>query len=168
MSGYVRGGRGRDALVVITVFLALGLVCGVLWWRLVDPAAFTKTHGGGGSMSESELAKRFNADGWYAVIAIVGGFVAGLLLTWWRWRDPLVTVVSVLVGSALAAALMAVVGHLLGPVAPSAALSAATTGQLVPVQLSVLAKGCYLLWPIASLAAALVALWSTRRTTPDP
>jgi len=84
------GGARGDAVVVLGVLLVLGLLGGVLWWLLVDPAAYTKTRTGG-VMSEADLSRQFAADGVYAVIAAVTGLVTGLVMTWWRSRDPLLT-----------------------------------------------------------------------------
>jgi hypothetical protein len=151
-----------DAAVVLGAFLVLGLLCGLLWWLLVDPAMFTKFKTGAG-MGEVQLSREFNADGWYSVIAAVTGVVAGSLLTWWRSRDFLLTTVLLVVGSALAAAVMAVTGHLLGPPDPKPILAAAAVGTRVPVQLSVTAKASYLVWPIAALVGALLVLWSSPR-----
>ncbi|MGN6132346.1 MAG: hypothetical protein ACTHOK_18560 [Nocardioidaceae bacterium] len=156
----VRGrGAGTDALLVVGCLAALGVVCGVLWWLAVDPAEFTKLKGGG-AMGEAQLGKRFNADGWYVVLALVPGFVAGLALTWWRSRDPLLTSGLLVVGAAAAAAVMAYVGHLLGPPDPNAVLAAGKVGAHAAVQLGVAAWTAYLAWPIGVLAGALLVLWS--------
>lgn len=160
-------GPVADLATILGSYLLLGLVGGVLWWLLVDPASFTKV-GGGGSMGELQLAKRFGGDGWYAVIAAVGGLAAGVTLTWWRMRDLLLTTVLVVVGAGVAAAVMAVTGQLLGPGDPDAALAAAAAGAHVPVPLSVHAKAGYLVWPIASLVGALIVLWSPPRDLEDP
>ena len=125
-------------------------------------------------MGEMDLSKRFDADGWYSVIAIVAGFVAGLALTWWRSRDFRLTTIALVVGAALAAAVMAVVGRLLGPGDTSTALAAAARGQMVTVPLKGTAESGYLVWPIAVLAGALMVLWSSPRhdegamTAPGP
>jgi hypothetical protein len=157
---------GRDLVVVLGVYVVLGLVCGVLWWLLVDPATFTKVSDGG-SMGEPDLGKRFNGDGWYAVIAAVAGLGSGLLLTWWRSRDLLLVTVLLVVGACMAAAVMALTGQLLGPGDPDAALAAAQAGGEVAVQLEVTAKASYLVWPIAALIGSLVVLWSPPRDTRD-
>jgi hypothetical protein len=158
-SGSPDSGRAGDVAVVLGTFLLVGVACGVVWWLLVEPATFTKV-ASGGSMGEDELAKRFNADGWYAVIAAVAGLTVGLLLTLWRSRDFVLTTVLLVVGSGIAAAAMALSGHLLGPGDPNAALAAAAPGTAVPVQLGVDAKACYLIWPMAALVGALMVLWS--------
>jgi hypothetical protein len=152
-------GAGADVLLVVGALAALGALCGVLWWLAVDPAEFTKLKGGG-AMGEVQLGKRFNADGWYVVLALVPGFVAGLTLAWWRSRDPLLTSALLVVGSVAAAALMAVVGRLLGPPDPNAVLAAGKVGTHAAVRLGVTAWTAYLAWPIGVLAGALLVLWS--------
>jgi hypothetical protein len=165
-----RSGAGAlaDVLVVLGAFLVLGLLAGVAWWLLVDPAYFTKL-AAGGSMGEVQLGKRFGADGWYVVVAVLAGLPAGAALTWWRSRDYLLTSALVVAGSLLAAAASAGTGFLLGPGNPDVALVAATRGAHVPVQLAVAAQlrvagvplsSVYLAWPISVLAGALLVLWS--------
>jgi hypothetical protein len=159
----------RDVAVVLATYVLLGLLGGLVWWLLVDPATFTKVgRSAGGSMGEVQLARRFDADGWFCVLAILGGFFSGLVLTWWRRRDPLLVTVLVVLGAAGAAALMAVSGHLLGPGDPDVALREATVGEHVPVQLAVQARAAYLAWPIAALVGALVVLWSPDQGDPPP
>lgn len=158
------GSRARsavqDVLTVLGTYLVLGLLCGVLWWLLVDPAVYVKGRDGG-SMGELELDKRFNADGWYAVIAAVAGLLSGLLLSWWRSRDYLLTTVLLLPGAGLAAAVMALTGRVLGPRPADEALAMAQRGDLVPLPLEVTSPAGYLVWPIAALIGALLVLWST-------
>ena len=144
-SGARSGRRLRgDAAVVIAIFLVLGLAGGVLWWLLVDPAAYTKTRDGG-VMSEAALRRQFSADGVYAVIAGVTGLVTGLVLTWWRSRDPLLTSLLLVLGAA--------------------ALREAKVGAQVPVRLEVDTFSVYLVWPVAVLAGALVVLLNSAGPT---
>lgn len=112
-------------------------------------------------MGEVDLSKRFNADGWYAVIAIVAGFLSGVWLSWRRQRDFRLTTLLLVPGAALAAAAMVFVGGLVGPEDPDTALARAQTGDTVPVALEVLAASTYLTWPIAVLFGALMVLWSS-------
>ena len=161
-----RGGALADVVALLGTYLVLGVVCGVLWWLLVQPALFTKVHGGG-TMSELQLGYEFNGDGWYAVIAAVAGIVSGLCLTWWRSRDYLLTTLLLVPGSALAATVMVLVGHALGPGDPQAALAAAHVGQHIPDQLKVAGWATYLVWPMGALVGALGVLWSSTRPADD-
>src|SRR5680860_1395943 len=149
----------RDVAAALAGYLVIGVVAGVLWWLLFDPAMFTKVRGRG-SMGELELGKRFNADGWYLVVAAFSGLVSGVAVTAWRSRDLLLTTGLVVAGSCLAAAVMALAGYVLGPGDPDVALAAAQVGAQVPVQLKVTAHTAYLVWPVATLVGALIVLWS--------
>ncbi len=157
--GTRRGGAARDVLVVLGSMLVLAVVAGVAWRLLVHPAEFTAVRGGV-EMDELELGKRFSADGWYVVLAAVLGLPAGVALTWWRSRDALLTSLLLVVGSALAAAVTALVGHLLGPPDPETVLAAGRIGARAPAQLTVSATSAYLAWPIAVLLGSLLVLWS--------
>lgn len=152
-----RGAAGRDVAVVLGCLLVLGVLCGLAWMLLASPAEFTKLRDGG-SMSEVELGHRFNADGMYVVVAGVAGLVAGVALSWWRSRDPLLTSAFLVVGSALAAGAMWLTGHLLGPGDTGTALAAARVGAHVPERLGVDALTVFLAWPIGVLAGALLVL----------
>lgn len=154
------GGARQDALVVIGVFLALGVLGGLLWPVLVDPAEFTKL-ASGGAMGENELGKQFGADGWFVVIGFLAALAAGLGLTAWRSRDPLLTSLLLLVGAAAAAGVMALVGHWTGPGDPGQALRAAAVGAKVPESLDVDSFSIYLAWPFGALVGALFVLLGT-------
>jgi hypothetical protein len=159
-------GVRADVLWVLGTYVVLGVVGGLLWWLLTEPAYFTKGDSGGLGMGEVQLARRFSADGWFAVIAAVLGLLSGGALTWWRSRDHLLTAVLLVVGSCLASALMAVLGWLLGPSAPDTVAASAAVGDRIATQLEVTADVCYLVWPIAVLGGALLVLWSPPADTP--
>lgn len=158
------------ALVVVVVMILVGAVAGVVWYLVVSPAQFTKL-ADGAAMNEDALGQQFGADGWYVLIALVAGALAGAALTWWRSRDVAWTVAGLLVGAVLAAAAMAVVGLLLGPPDPRSALRAAKVGARVSERLDVGEGGSsswwaylrdtvviYLCWPIGVLAGTLAVL----------
>jgi hypothetical protein len=157
----------RDAVVVLGALAVLGVLCGVLWAVVVTPAEFTRLRNGL-AMNEPALAQQFGADGWYAVIAGVAALLAGIVLTWWRSSDSLRTAVLLLLGSLVAAVLMAVTGHLLGPPDPRHALATAKVGTKVPESLSLGVRPVspfgpylkdtvmfYLAWPIGALFGSL-------------
>lgn len=155
----------RDAAIIIVTFLLLGVLGGVLWSLVVSPAEFTKL-ADGGSMGEDELSKKFGADGWFVLIGTAAGVLAGLALSWWRSRDALLTSALLVAGSAVAAAVMALVGHLLGPGSTQAALAAVQVGAQVPERLDVDTFIVYLAWPVGVLAGTLFVLLG-RAPEPD-
>jgi hypothetical protein len=161
-----RAGLLADVAWVLGSYVVLGLLGALLWWLLVDPAYFTKAASGGLAMGEVQLSRRFNADGWYVVIAAVLGLLSGSVLTWWRSRDFLLTSALLLVGAGVAALVMTLVGRALGPADPGSLAAAAAVGDRLPVQLEVAATVCYLVWPIAVLIGALFVLWSPPADTP--
>lgn len=156
-------GPAADVVVILGALLALGVAGALLWWAVVDLPVYVKARGGGARMSEVDLMRRFDVDGWYAVIAGVSGFLAGLGLTWWRARDFRLTTLLLVVGAALAGATMASLGRLLGPDDPERALATAPVGAEAPVQLLVTGDSTYLVWPVAVLFGALMVLWSSPR-----
>lgn len=168
-----RAGRHRrpgllgDAVVVLAAFLLVGVAAAVLWWLLADPPRYSVTRRGP-AMGEVELGRQFAIDGWYAVLAALLGGGTGLVLTWWRSRDPLATVLLVLPASGLAALVAARLGTALGPPDPQRVLADAEVGSRVPEMLSVSDPVFWLVWPIAALAGSLMVLWSSagpRRST---
>lgn len=160
----------RDVAAVLGGLAVLGVLCGGLWSLVVTPAELTRVPNGL-ALNETALGSQFGADGWYAVIAVIAAFLAGIVLTWWRSRDALLTAALLVLGALVAAALMAVVGHLLGPADPRDALDAAKVGTKVPESLSlgvlpVTPLGpylkqtamFYLAWPVGALAGCLAVL----------
>ncbi len=163
----------RDAAVVIGCLIVLGALCGVLWSVVVTPAQITRLPNGI-AMNETALSAQFGADGWYAVIAVVAGLLAGVALSWWRSRDALWTAAWLVLGAVVAAVVMAVTGHLLGPPDPRHALLATKVGSKVPESLSLGVHPLtpfgpylkqtvmfYLAWPVGALAGCLTVLLVT-------
>ena len=93
--------------------------------------------------------------------------LSGLGLTAWRRRDALLTSGLLVLGSGLAAAAMLLVGHLLGPGDPKAALEAAKVGAKVPQSLDVDSFIVYLSWPVGVLFGALFVLLGRGREHAD-
>ena len=154
-----------DAAIVIGVLLLLAVLAGLLWPQLVDPVQFTRTRQGVVS-GEVQIARQFDDDGWYVVLAAIIGAVAGGVLTWWRSRDPVATVLLLVLGAAAAAWVMALVGHAVGPPSPGPLLADARIGATAPDEVKVHALAAYLVWPIAVLFGAVAVLWASRGSHP--
>lgn len=171
-----RRSRFRGVLTELAVvglwFVVAGLVAGLVWWRITPLAEFTRTSNGL-RMGEEQLGVQVSSDGWFAVIAMVGGALSGLLLAAWRRRDSVVTVLLLPIGAGIATGLMVLLGDLLGPADPrSVSTASLAVGDKVPLQLHVHAHGVLLIWPLAALLGAFVVLIfllpSSPRSVPPP
>lgn len=147
-----------DAGVILGAFLLTGLVAGILWPHLVHPVTVMRTNAGIVT-DELALSYRIGNDGWYSVLAAVGGLVLGIVLVAWRRTHEVVTVLLVTSGAFLAAWVCAAVGTALGPEDPQKALAHAAVGATAPDRVTVSAHAAYLVWPIAAVIGALVVLW---------
>jgi hypothetical protein len=161
-----------DAVVVLGAFLVAGLVAGVVWPHLVHPVNVTRTSVGI-LTGELDLSHRIDNDGWYSVLAAVGGLALGIVLTLWRRTHEVVTVLLITSGAFLAAWVSAVVGTALGPGDPQTALAHAAVGATAPDRVTVSAHAAYLVWPIAAVVGAVLVLWPpftprTRRHEQEP
>ena len=150
----------RDAGFVLAWFLVLAVVAAVVWWQLTPLAEYTRT-ADNAQMDEQELGRQVAADGWYVVIAAVGGMLSGIMLLSLRRRDPVATVVLVVLGSLLCAWVMLRVGQWLGPADPKSVLRHAAVGSKVPLQLKPKATGVVYVWPIMALVGAIGVIWGT-------
>jgi len=155
-----------DALVVALWFAVAGLVGAVVWWQATTLPKVTKV-GDAASLAPEELIKQVGLDGWFFVIAAVGGLLSGVLLLIWRWRDPLLMVVLVALGGGVASWLMVHVGRVLGPRDELAALRGMKEGAQVPVQLELHAPGIAWIWSVFAVLGAIVYLWILRKPDGD-
>lgn len=154
-----RGSVGLRAAAVIGVLAATGVATGLVWWLLWEPSYYVVTDGHG-AMAEPDLGRRFDADGWFAVIGTAAGLLSGALVTWRFRSDRLVSLAALVLGSFAAVGAMRLTGALLGPADADRALASAAEGARVPVELGVTVPGFHLAWPVAALFAACAVLWS--------
>jgi heme/copper-type cytochrome/quinol oxidase subunit 2 len=152
----------RDVVVVLAWFLVAGLVAGVVWWLVADPPQATRA-AEGVVVEPQELTKQVSIDGWYFVVAAVGGLLSGIALLAWRHRDPLLMVVLVTLGGGLAALVSLRLGHLLGPGAVLEALRGKPQGAHALEPLTLHATGMEWVWPATAAMGALVHLWVLRK-----
>lgn len=144
--------------VVVGWFAAAGVIGALIWVNVTTLPGYTRV-AAGGSMDEEQMAKQFSINGWFLVIAVVGGLLSGLVLMLIRRGSPVIMVVLLALGGALATWLMLRCGLSWGPGNPNVALASAEVGQLVPIRLKPDAKGIYFAWSIAALIGAAVSLW---------
>jgi hypothetical protein len=159
-----------DAAIVAVWFAVLGVVGGWVWAHVTSLPQVDK-EGTNATVASEELVKQVGMDGWFVIIALVGGVVSGVLLLVWRHRDPLLTVALVALGGGLASWLMIHAGGSFGPSDPIAALRKLPDGAHVSEQLRLHAHGVAWVWPIAASFGALLYLWvlkpSPEETSPE-
>lgn len=140
-----------QVLAVLLAYAVVGAVAGVVWEWVWTPPGQVLDHHQVLFDSYASLRRVFTGTGLYALVgACASALVALAVCLLVRGRELLV-LASVVVGSAVAAALMWRVGTLLGPPDP-ASLAAHTSGRTTaPGALTVAGRSPYLVWPTASL-----------------
>ena len=147
-----------DAAIVLVWFAAAGVLGAVVWWQVTTLPKVTKA-GDSATLAPEELVKQVQSDGWFFVVAAVGGLLSGVALLLWRRRDPILMVVLVALGGGLASWLMIHVGLVLGPGPVLEALRGLPEGAHVSTQLKLYAPGIAWIWPVAAVLGALMELW---------
>jgi hypothetical protein len=155
-----------DVLVVAVWSVLAGIIGGLVWVLVAKPPEGTRT-AGSASIPSEELVKQVGIDGWFFVIALVGGLLSGVLLLAWRRRDPLLMVVLVALGGGLSSWVMVVVGKLFGPDEELGALRSLPDGSHVHEQLRLHAPGVAWVWALAAAFGALVFLWVLVKPAPE-
>jgi hypothetical protein len=145
------GGPLRTALYVLLAYAVLGVVAGVVWeWVWTPPGQVISQH----QLfydSDASLRRVYTGTGIYVVVGAVASALVALVVCLRTRGRELLVLVLILVGSALAAALMWRVGTLLGPANPATLAAHTTALTRTHGQLTVAGKSPYLAWPMASL-----------------
>jgi len=147
-----------DVLIVAVWFAMAGAVGAVVWWQVTTLPKISRA-GDSASQAPDQLVNQVGIDGWFFVVALVGGLLSGIVLLAWRRRDPLLMVFLVALGGGLAAWVTVRTGLALGPSPELAALRDLAEGDQVSMQLRLHAPGIAWVWPIAALMGALLQLW---------
>jgi hypothetical protein len=148
-----------DVAVVLGAGALLGLLAGVLLPQLADPVTVTRT-ANGLVRDEVALSEQFDVDGWYSVLAAVGGLLLGAVMLAWRRTDEVVTLLAAVAGAFLASWLSAAVALALGPDDPTQELSGAADGATAPAALALTADVVHWVWPLFAVLGALLYLIS--------
>lgn len=146
----------RDVAVVLVTFAVAGALGALVWhwWWTPAPTGFVikeKPY-----FIDPDVA--FRSTGTFVVVSAAIGFLLGLVLSYLLDRDEVLTLVALVAGGALAAAVMAMVGHLLGPESAAAVARGAADGDSVTADLRVQPGAAYLVFPVGALVGALVVL----------
>lgn len=145
------------------LFLAGGVVCAVVWATVVEPPTYPGTlpmFAGRPVPTGEGLHRTFNIDATFLITALCAAVPLGLLCGTIFRRYGVLTVLSVLVGSAVAYLAMRHLGMGLGPEALTAQARGAGAHATLLAPLRVQATGVYFAWPVGALAGVMVALWA--------
>lgn len=150
----------RRVLQAVIAFVAMGVLAGLAWLWLADPAQW-QVRDNGIVLTEGAAKGQFSVIVTFVLIGVVGSLLAGGLTAWLLptlgWvLTPLVVVLAV------AASLIAWrVGVDLGPVGPQA--GAGVVGDTISSQFKVDALAAFVVWPVAALLGAVTVLCLDRR-----
>lgn len=153
MSGQ-RASLVRPLVVVIAVLVAyalLGVVAGFVWERVWTPPAQVVQQHQVYYADYGSLRRVFTGTGLYVLVGAAASALLALVVGLLTRRRELLTLVTVLVGSSVAAIVMWKVGVRLGPADPAHAAAHAADGTKLPGQLAVSGHSPYLIWPMVSL-----------------
>ena len=163
---------GRQALqlgLVVAALAAVGALAGVVWQWLWTPTVGVVVDHRWTAGDALGLQHEFSGTGWYVAVGLVAGLVAGVGVALLVDRVPLLTLAAVVIGSALAAWVMLLVGSALGPPDPAIAARTADDGTRLPMELSVTGRSPWIALPSGALIGLLVVFigLSPRRQIPS-
>lgn len=160
-------GRRWTALAGPVVLGAvLGGLGGWLWWVWWGPATqgrIYETQAGKAwypDPFDPGITRDFSGTATYVVLGFALALLLGLLGGWIARQHALLGVVAVVLGAALGALAMTLVGESLSPPDPNSLLSSHAVGDRLPGSLAVAGWTPYLAWPVGALLGYLVLMVS--------
>jgi hypothetical protein len=145
----VRREAGAAALTAVGV-VVVGLLAGVVW-LMVAPRPVYVLAAGEAVLDPFTSHAYFDADGRFAVVALVAGAICGAVaFALFRGRG-IGALIGLTVGGALAAVVAWRLGHWLGPDPVVDQIGHLAEGARVEAPLNISARGVLLLWPMASV-----------------
>jgi DivIVA domain-containing protein len=151
------GSPVRTVLLVLLAYAALGAAAGVVWEQIWTPPGQVVAQHQVFYDSYASLRRVFTGTGLYVLVGAVASALVALVVSLLARGRELLTLLLVILGSAVAAAVMLKVGTALGPGDPASIAHHTTQRTPVHGQLTVEGKTLwgvkspYLIWPMASL-----------------
>jgi hypothetical protein len=162
------------AVLIVVGSAVVGLIAGLIWAAVAPRVQYQvyTLHPPTAYATNPETSGFIAADGWYCVIAVVGGALIGLLAYLFAVRryGP-VAMTGVVIGSIMAAFVAGWVGHQAsGAVGFNALLASAKPGTYLYAPISLGSHGALAFWPLAAAAVAgglgLIAMLRERHEAP--
>jgi len=167
-------GPGRhgltEAVAIVLVLAAVGVLAGLVWEWLWEPSIGVAFGGDWVPLNALEAKSAFSATGWYVVVGVAAGLLAGVGIAMVLDQRPLLTLAAVVLGSVLAGWLMTLVGGMVGPPDPELLARAAPDGTRLPAQLSVSGWSPRAAFPVGALLGLVVVFlgFGPRRSATRP
>lgn len=163
------GSTARTIVLVLLTYAVLGAVAGVVWEAVWTPPGQVIAEHQVFYDSYASLRRVFSGTGLYVVIGGITSALVALVVTLLARGRELLTLLLVVIGSAIAAAVMLKVGTALGPADPASIAEHTVKRTSVPGALTVQGKSVlgvkspYLIWPMSSLLvlALVFFAWPT-------
>ena len=145
-----------EPAAIVLLFAVAGVVGAFLWdWLWTAPVGVVVDHQWI-AQDEAGLQGMFDATGWYVVVASGLGLLVGLGVAMFLDRVPLLTLLAVVVGSALGTFLMLRIGLALGPPDPHTVALDSPDGTQLPGQLAVSEWSPWIALPAGALVGLAV------------
>ncbi|HEY0890160.1 MAG TPA: hypothetical protein VGE38_11165 [Nocardioides sp.] len=159
----------RWCAAVVLVFALAGAACGWLWeWVWDAPTGVVVKGAWYPDPWDAGNRAAFSGTGWYVAIALTAGLLLGLGAGLRSRGRELATLAAVLVGSALAGALMYAVGVWLAPADPEPMAAGLADGQRLRGSLSVSGATSYAAFTVGALLPLAVLYLTVTRRPAEP
>jgi len=151
------GSAVRTIVLVLLTYAVLGAVAGAVWEAAWTPPGQVVAEHQVFYDSYASLRRVFSGTGLYVVIGGITSALVAFVVTLLARGRELLTLLLVVIGSAVAAAVMLKVGTALGPADPATIAEHTVKRTSVPGALTVQGKSVlgvkspYLIWPMSSL-----------------
>jgi hypothetical protein len=156
----------RTIVLVLLAYAVMGTLAGVVWEAIWTPPGQVVAEHQVFYDSYASLRRVFSGTGLYVVIGGLASAVVALVVALLARGRELLTLLLVIIGSAIAAALMLKVGTALGPADPATIAEHTVKRTYVPGELTVQGKSLlgvkspYLIWPMSSLLVLALVFFS--------
>ena len=163
------GRRLARLLVVLVAFAVSGVLAGVVWHALWTPPSGVY-YQDEWVIDAAGAPQDVGGTALYVVVGLVAGLVVGFAVTLTSRRDEMLVLAAVAVGSGVAAALMAITGHALGPPDPRPLAAGQEDFTAADADLRVEGTSPYVAYPAGALSAATASfllLNGPRRRDPE-
>jgi hypothetical protein len=140
-----------ETLGILLAYVVVGVAGGWLWFQVWDPPLGAVQDGQWLYLDFPTIAHVFSGTALYVVVGVLSGVVLGVVTALVCRSSELVTLVTVVVGSAVAGYLAYHVGLSRSPADPHLLALALPDGTRLPGRLQVADRTPFVAWPLGSL-----------------